>query len=395
MKIDDFGASGMVKQVFEQIEKLNDKYVDVWEDILNIESPSDYKEGVDAVGEYLKKIAEDKNWKIEVFTQERFGDVICITMNSDSDNQPIAISGHMDTVHPVGSFGNPAARRDGNKLYGPGAYDCKGGIAAGFLAMDALDKCGFKNRPVMMILQSNEEVGSGLENKATIDYIAEKAKDVIAFLNLEGHESYFEGKTTLIRKGHAVFNFKVNGISTTTDASAIKGANAIGEAAYKIIEIEKIKDHEGTTCSCVLIGGGTKINVVPSECSFKVSVRFSTQAQYEETVEKLQKITDTVYINGCSTEMNLTNLRPTMEPNEKNLWLHNRANEIFKKNGLSTLEIGKRNGGSDASDLTLRGIPCMDSIGAGGEEGHTINEYGKIDSLAESAKRIASIICEI
>ena len=46
----------MVKKIFEQIEKLNDKYVDVWEDILNIESPSDYKEGVDAVGEYLKKI---------------------------------------------------------------------------------------------------------------------------------------------------------------------------------------------------------------------------------------------------------------------------------------------------------------------------------------------------
>lgn len=92
MKIDDIWVSGRVKQVFEQIEKLNDKYVDVWEDILNIESPSDYKGGVDAVGEYLKKITEDKNWKIEVFPQERFGDVICITMNSDSDNQPIAIS---------------------------------------------------------------------------------------------------------------------------------------------------------------------------------------------------------------------------------------------------------------------------------------------------------------
>ena len=385
----------MVKQVFKKIDELNDTYVDVWEDILNIESPSDYKEGVDAVGEYLKKIAKQRDWKIEIFPQERFGDVICITMNSESSNQPIAISGHMDTVHPVGSFGSPAARREGNKLYGPGAYDCKGGIAAGFLAMDALNICGYKDRPVMMLLQSNEEVGSGLENKATIKYIAEKAKDVVAFLNLEGHESYYEGKTTLIRKGHAVFNFKVNGISATTDASAIKGANAVAEAAYKIIEIEKIKEHDGVTCSSVIIGGGNKINVIPSECNFKVSVRFSTNEQYEETVEKLKEITNTVYIKGCSCEMTLTNLRPPMEPNEKNLWLHNRANEIFVKNGLQALEIGKRNGGSDASDLTICGIPCMDSIGAGGEEGHTVFEYGKIDSLAESAKRTASIICEI
>lgn len=385
----------MVEKVFEQIDKLNDTYVDVWEDILNIESPSDYKKGVDEVGDYLKKIAIERDWKIEIFPQERFGDVICITMNADSQNQPIAISGHMDTVHPVGCFGTPAARREGNKLYGPGAYDCKGGIAAGFLAMDALHSCGYKDRPVMMLLQSNEEVGSGLENKDTIKYMAEKAKDVVAFLNLEGHEGYYEGKTTLIRKGHAVFNFKVNGISATTDASAIKGANAIGEAAYKIIEIEKIKEHDGVTCSCVLIDGGTKINVVPSECNFKVSVRFSTKAQYEETVEKLQKIADTVFINGCSCEMTLTNLRPTMEPNEKNIALHNKTNEIFRRCGLSELEIGKRNGGSDAADLSAYGIPCMDSIGAGGEEGHTVFEYGKIDSLSESAKRIACIICEI
>lgn len=63
-------------------------------------------------------------------------------MNPESDNQPVALSGHMDTVHPVVLFGTPAVRRENEKIYGPGVMDCKGGIVAGFLAMDALQICG-------------------------------------------------------------------------------------------------------------------------------------------------------------------------------------------------------------------------------------------------------------
>lgn len=384
-----------MQEVFHEIDKRNDSYVDIWEDICNIESPSKDKAAVDRVGAYFRKMAEKRNWKIEVFEQERFGDVLCITMNPDSPKPPIALSGHMDTVHPVGSFGTPPVKRDATRLYGPGAMDCKGGVVAGFLAMDALQSCGFTDRPVMMLLQSNEEIGSGLKNKAPINCICEKAKDAVAFLNLEGHESFFEGKACLIRKGIAGFQFTVRGIETHASYCAREGANAIAEAAYKIIEIEKIKSDSGVTCNCGIISGGSATNTVPGQCEFRVDVRFPTQADYEETIIKLQKIADTVYVPGCTCTMEQTNLRPAMELCEKNIALLEKANALFVKNGLSPLEIGMRTGGSDAADVTCRGIPCIDSIGVGGERAHSPEEYGVIDSLAESAKRIATIVCGI
>ena len=232
-------------RIFDTIDKLNDRYVDVWEDVINIESPSNFKEGVDAVSNYFIELSKDKGWKIERFPEERFGDVICITMNPDSDKAPIALSGHMDTVHPIGLFGSPAAHREGDRLYGPGAMDCKGGVVAGFLAMHALDECGYSDRPVMMLLQSNEEIGSGIENKSPIRRICEKAKKSAAFLNLEGHEGYFAGKACLERKGVAGFLFKVTGVSTHASYCAKEGASAIAEAAHKIIELEKIKEENG------------------------------------------------------------------------------------------------------------------------------------------------------
>ena len=77
--------------------------------------------------------------------------------------------------------------------------------------------------------------------------------------------------------------------------------------------------------------------------------------------------------------------------NEKNIALLNKVNELFAENGLTKLEIGMRTGGSDAADVTLFGIPCIDSIGVEGERAHSVEEYGVMSSLAESAKRIATI----
>ena len=384
-----------MQNIFKEIDKLNDTYVDVWEDVCNIESPSKDKEAVDRVGKYFMDLAGKRGWKIEVYPHKVFGDVVCITMNPESPKPPVALSGHMDTVHPIGSFGMPAVKRDAKRLYGPGAMDCKGGVVAGFLAMDALRNCGYADRPVMMMLQSNEEIGSGLKNKETIQYICERAKDAVAFLNLEGHESFFAGKACLIRKGIAGFHFIVKGIEAHASRCAREGASAIAEAAHKIIEIEKIKNDSGLTCNCGIISGGSASNTVPGTCEFKVDVRFASQQEYNDIISFMQRIADTVYVPGCTCTMEQTNLRPAMELTEKNTALLEKANRLFAQNGLSPLEIGMRAGGSDAADATCFGIPCIDCIGVGGERAHSTEEYGVIDSLAESAKRIATIICGI
>lgn len=59
-----------MKEIFEKIDSLKDEYIKVWEDVLNIESPSSYKEGVDEVGKYFIRIAEKNGWQTEVFFQE-------------------------------------------------------------------------------------------------------------------------------------------------------------------------------------------------------------------------------------------------------------------------------------------------------------------------------------
>jgi len=376
------------KQLFETIEELNNIYLDILEDVCNIESPTNYKKGVDAVGEYFLKMAEKRGWKTEVFKQAISGNVVCITLNPDAKGETISLSAHMDTVHPLGAFGSPAVKRDESKMYGPGVMDCKGGAVAAFVAMDALEKCNFDSRPIQLLLQSDEENSSATSKKATINYICDKAKGSAAFLNLEG----IKGNTAVLeRKGIIRYRFSIHG-KALHSSRCPEAANAIAEAAYKIIELEKMKNAAGLTCNCGVIHGGTTVNTVPENCYFDVDIRFSTQEELEFAKQKVCEVAENITVNGCSCVLEEISFRPAMVLSEKNVSLLGRMNDIYKENGLPRLIARACPSGSDAAYITECGIPCVDNLGTEGGEIHSLNEYIMLNSLAESAKRIAALV---
>lgn len=376
------------QKVFDKIDELRETYYNVWEQVCDLESPTADKAGVDAVGRYFADAAEKYGWKVEYCRQAVSGDVVCITMNPDSDKKPLCISGHIDTVHPVGSFGPKPTRRDGEKIYGPGVTDCKGGVVAGLMAMDALHRCGFTGRPVQLLLQTDEEVSSRQSGKATIRYICEKAVEGIAFLNLE---SYSPGYTCTSRKGVATYTFTVTGKEGHASRCVTEGASAIADAAHKIIELEKLKDDEGITCSCGIVKGGTAANTIPGECVIVANFRFATAEQWDWLQNYIREVTETVHVPGCRCTYELMSVRPAMEETERNLALLEKVNAVFAQSGLPQLKGRMLRGGSDAADVTAYGGTCLDSLGTRGGGSHTIHEYAWLASLEEAAKRVAAL----
>lgn len=375
-------------ELFREIDRLNESYMNIWEDVCNIESPTDCKAGVDAVGQYFIRMAEERGWKAELFKQPVAGDVVCITLNPESDARPISLSGHIDTVHPVGTFGSPAVKVVDDKIYGPGVTDCKGGAVAAFMAMDAMDKVGYRKRPVQLLLQTDEEVGSRFSNKETIGYICQKAADSVAFLNME---SYFKGKACMERKGIITYKFTVTGEAAHSSMCSTHGANAIAEAAHKILELEKLKNAEGLTCNCGMIQGGTAVNTVPEQCTFFANFRFAAYEELDFAKELVRKLEKNHVIKGCSCKVEQTSYRTVMVYSEKNAKLLKAMNDIYAANALPVLTASKNTGGSDAADVTEYGIPCIDSLGVEGGFIHSKEEFAWTASLAEAAKRVAAV----
>lgn len=381
----------MAVELFQIIDEKSEKYIDFLEELCNIESPTNYKAGVDKVGELCASLAEKNDWQVEVFKQKISGNTLLITMNPGAEGGTIVLSAHMDTVHSVGSFGAEVTRRDFDNIYGPGVMDCKGGIAAAFLAMEALSHSKFKSKCVKFYLQSDEENSSITSNKETIKQMCLVAEGAKCFLNLEG---YVADTAVLVRKGIIRYSFVVHGRAIHS-ARCAYGANAIAEAASKIIELEKMKDVEGITCNCGIINGGTTANTVAELCSFTADIRFANNEQLEEAKEKIMKVARSNYIEGCTTEIFEISYRPAMPMEQRNLDLLNQINKIYRQYRLPTLTPRVCVSGSDAAYITEVGVPCIDCIGTEGGNIHSVREYAKLSSVAESAKRIAAVIMEI
>ena len=379
------------EEIFEKIDELEQEYINFWVDICNIESPTNFKEGVDAVGKFISGKAKELGWEVEVSHQEVSGDAVCITMNGDSKEKPIVLSGHMDTVHPVGSFGTPTSRIEDDKLFAPGAEDCKGGITAAFFSMAVLEKCGFRKRPVKLVLQSDEEVGSVTSNKKTVEFMAEKAKGCEAFLNCEG---YWPHMVVIERKGILRYSIEVNG-KAMHSAACYNGASAVCEAAHKIIELEKWKDGNGITCNCSVISGGSTPNTVPDKCSFIADFRYKKKEEMAVIEQFVKELCEKSTIEGTTASYKVKSYRYAMERVERNEKLVERINEIFERNGIPRVKPTANNGGSDAADMTSAGITCVDSFGVVGGGIHSVGEYAFISSLKEAVKRIVAVVNEL
>ena len=379
------------KNLIDVIDSLEDQYLNILEDVCNIESPTNCKEGVDSTVNYLMEIADKRGWQTELFIQSVAGNAGCITLNPGATKAPVCLSGHLDTVHPVGSFGSPAVSRDEKNMYGPGVMDCKGGVIAALMAMDALERCGFSDRPVKLILQSDEETSSITSQKATVDYMCRKAEGAVAFLNLEGH---VKGTAVLVRKGIIRYRITVIG-KALHSARCFNAANAITEAAHKIIRLEKMKDAYGLTCNCGVISGGTVPNTVAEKCTFVIDIRFADSEQLKAAREEVRLAAEECHVDGCSCQVEELSFRPAMPLTPENEKLLERINKIYSEYGIAPLTSRSCLSGSDAAYITEAGIPCIDCIGTLGGNIHSTNEYMELSSLAASAKMIATVVHDI
>lgn len=380
-----------MEKLFEIIDSLADEYKDFLVEICSIESKSEDKAGVDEVCGAVTAKAEKLGFAIKRRRMENAGDVASITYENGGALPPACISAHMDTVFEKGEFGYPPVKEKDGRLYGPGVIDCKGGIAVGLLVLEALKRTGYSDRPVKLILQSDEEVESVNSGCRTIEFMLEESANACAFFNCECRET---GKLTTGRKGIIRLYLDIKGRAAHA-GDYFEGRSAIREAAYKIIELEQKSVKDGITYNCGVIEGGTALNVVPDKCRVYIDVRIRNTAEYDKAMKVLEEVASHVHVEGTETRVVRISDRKPMERTEQNVKLFEHIKAVSQKYGMGDMTEFYSNGGSDAAYTTLAGIPTVDDIGPIGDNYHTKDEWCDISSIAGSAKLIAASIIEL
>jgi len=381
-----------MRKIFNSIDSHFEEYKQLWIDICNIESITADKAAVNQVSDYIERFCLQKGYRVNKHMFERSGNCLSISMNEDSDLPGVALLAHMDTVHEKGKFGNPPVKEDGRYLYGPGVYDCKGGIAVALLVMEVLKETGYNKRSLKLILTGDEEVSNSLSDRGSIDFICDEVKGCVAAFNAEGGE---EGKITIARKGIVRLEVNIRGKAAHAGSAYSQGISAIKEAAHKIIEIEKLSCEQNTTYNCGVIKGGEVENIVPEYCSFRIDVRFINQEEFERAMDHVKSVVDTSYIEGTRATLTEISRRLPMELKDGNVELFEHIQSVCNKYDLERIESSFKGGGSDSAYTVLAGVPSVCSVGTIGEGAHTIFEKSRIDSLTARAKMLAATILEL
>jgi glutamate carboxypeptidase len=318
--------------------------------------------------------------------RDGLGDTLKVSAGAANGKPPVLVLSHVDTVHPLKTIERDLPlKRDGDRLYGPGIYDMKGGA---FLASEAFRDVAMKGtaqRPLVFLFTPDEEIGS----PTTRAIIEEEGKRAAYTLVTEPARD--GGRIVTARKGVGRFDVHVEGVPSHSGSRHQDGRSAIREAARQILAIEALTEYaRGVTTSVATIQGGTAPNVIPQHCRFSVDLRVTSVADgqhFERHILSLKPHDPDVKLR-ITGGMN----RPPMAKTPEIQKLYDHAAALASGLGFALPEAALTGGGSDGNFTAAIGTPTLDGLGCDGDGAHTLQEHCFVSSLAPRAALMARLL---
>ena len=354
-------------------------------EFVEIESPSDNKAACDRISGILAEKFALLGGRPQLHRAEEFGDNLQVDFAGRSNDKPVLLLGHFDTVYPLGTLATMPFRQENGRLCGPGVLDMKGGIALMLSAIEALQAWhGQLPRPVTVFLVSDEEVGSYSSRKITED-LARRSAAVFVLEPAAGR-----GAVKTARKGVGEYTLTVKGVSSHAGLDPGKGHSAILELARQISVMWKWNDlKSGLSVNPGVIRGGTRTNVVAAEAVAEIDVRIKTAKQAAGLDRKFRSLK--AFDKHCKLHIEGGINRLPMERTEGVAALYMKARSIAKQINWK-LEEAAVGGGSDGNFTAGIGIPTLDGMGAVGDGAHAVHEHIIISDLPRRALLLAGMI---
>ncbi|EHS57640.1 M20 family metallopeptidase [Paenibacillus sp. Aloe-11] len=360
--------------------------LDLIEKLVNIDSGTFYKAGVDQVGNVLASAYQALGFQVAVDRQSERGDHLVI-VHPEEQHPDILIIGHMDTVFPVGTAQSRPFSRDESYAYGPGIYDMKASLVMTLFAIKSLIEQGDESfKRVKIILNSDEEHGSIYSR----NLIEREAASVKYALIVE--PSDMTGRLITGRRGGGKFELHVTGKAAHSGEEPEKGRSAIGELAHKIIQLHALTDPSaGVHVNVGVISGGTTPNTIAAHAKASIDVRMETLEQAVELEHKIKHICGAPTIEGTTLVLQGGITRPPMIKTAKSEHLLKIVQEEAMQLGesLTDMKIGS---GSDGNLTAAVGVATIDALGPRGGNAHTAEEFLDIESLVPRTRLLANLI---
>lgn len=371
-------------QLQSRIEYYLPEFLKTLGKVVEAESPShESKPKSDECADILQELFEDVGFRIERIPQEMCGDDIYGEIG-DGDNIAIII-GHYDTVYPIGTIERMPWKVVGDKAYGPGVLDMKGGIIMAYYGIKALEDLGLMPKGKFGIyLNGNEESGSFY----SLDKIIQKSKKYGAALIMEPGVKEL-GSVKIMRYGRGTYNVTIHGKGAHSGSNPHLALSPFIELANQIYKIQKWNETEkdATFAVTVVKGGIDGTCVIPETASFTMDVRYRTEDAMKRNHERIlaMRAEDDRYTLSVQGRID----KPIMN-GDKYLY------KMLERIGLDYDVVLKpviSSGGSDGNFTAGSAkIATIDGIGMSGEFLHTADEYVNVNHIVQRTAMFSRLL---
>ncbi|MBX3744973.1 MAG: M20/M25/M40 family metallo-hydrolase [Verrucomicrobiae bacterium] len=330
------------------------------------------------------------------------GDHLVLTRRGRSD-RTVALVSHLDTVFEEDEEERNGFRWqvEGDRAYGPGTIDIKGGSAMMHLVLSALaegDPEAFEAVTWVAMWDASEETLS--EHFAEVSQARLDPDRTCAALVFEA-EGRPNGRPSLVvaRKGRATVRMTVEGRGAHAGVRHADGANAITQLGRLVDRIAGLTDYgRELTVNVGRVEGGGAVNRVPHWAEAEVELRAFRPDVLRAGIEALRRMAgegDVASVSDghrCRVRMEVLTENPPWPRNDGTEGLFTIWNSVAMGLGAG-LDRQERGGLSDGNWLCGR-VPTLDGLGPYGEHDHCsersadgskVPEYLHLPSVAPKA----------
>ena len=393
-EIDGDAAGAVMERIARAARARERETVGLLRRLVECESPSGDKAAVDRCMEIAAAVCRESRGRVKWHRQKKFGNLLEARFDfPGAAGRPLLLLGHLDTVWPIGTLRKMPFRAEGGsarggRIWGPGTLDMKAGVAMALTALAILREHGTATRPVTLLLNSEEEIGSPVSRPVT-EAVAKECEAVFVLEPGQG----IGGAYKTARKGTGDYKVRVSGVAAHAGVDFTNGQSAILELARQIERISGFTDLDrGVTVNPGVVGGGTQANVVAAEAWTHVDFRFERAADAKKIERKFASLRP---INKkCRLEVSGGVNRPPMERTKGTAALFAQAATLARGLGFELTEAAT-GGGSDGNFTSAMGVPTLDGMGAVGEGAHATNESLLIEHLAPRTALLAAMMMKV
>jgi glutamate carboxypeptidase len=384
-----------IHRIRQAAEEHLSAFLDDLRALVNLDCGTYLSQGVNEVADLMQKRFASRGWSVERIAhspgtgEQRYGDVLVASLagSGKQDGRRVLLVGHMDTVFPEGTASARPYRAEGNRAFGPGVSDMKGGLLAGLYAVSALQSLGFDDLgSVTYVCNPDEEVGSPFSGPMILD----RAGQADVCFVLEGARE--NGDIVSARKGVQDVRIRYTGRAAHAGVEPERGRSATLQAAHTTIALHQLNGRwPGATVNVGVIQGGIRPNVVAESCELHVDVRGPTAQSFEEARAEVDRLARATTVPDVRVEVESMSGFPPMEKTEAIARLAERAIEIAAELGFE-LRDAATGGASDANPIAGTGVPVLDGLGPVGGGDHSPAEWLDLDSVVPRMALLAGLI---